>query len=137
MTKRFFIGLAVLIFGAVAYAYQQSGDKAADQYVGVWSGTWEASDRSGGFELTFEKGKDGAVAGRVSVTGDPTYKATIKTLSFEGKKMSALYDFPPSDEVEIVLAATFEGETAKGTWTARGKNGGGEMATGTITVTRK
>ena len=104
-------------------------------YVGTWSGSWDGAG-SGGFELTLEKGKDGALAGRVSVTGEPTYKATIKTLSFDGPKMTATYDFPPDDSVEVVLVATFEGNKATGTWSARQKNGGGELVSGTWTVTK-
>ena len=72
----------------------------------------------------------------MSVTGEPTYKATLKTLSIEGKTLAATYDFPPDDSLEIVLAATIDGGTAKGTWSARQK-AGGELASGTWTVTRK
>lgn len=38
--------------------------------------------------------------------------------------------------MEVVLTATFDGETAKGQWSARQK-AGGELASGTWAVTRK
>jgi hypothetical protein len=106
------------------------------EFVGTWTGTWDGAG-TGGFELTLEKGKDGGLTGRVSVTGEPTYKATLRTVSFTGNKMSAAYDFPPDDQIEVVLSATFEGDTAKGTWVARGKGGGADLANGTWTVARK
>ena len=93
------------------FAAQRGTEESSsgDEFVGVWSGTWEGAGGSGGFELTLEKGTDG-VAGKVSVTGEPTYKATFKALSFDGKKMNAKYDFPPSAaDAEIWLAATFDG----------------------------
>jgi hypothetical protein len=51
--------------------------------------------------------------------------------------MTATYDFPPDDQMEVELAATFEGTSAKGTWTVRQKADKSEVATGTWTVTRK
>ncbi|HEY7500633.1 MAG TPA: hypothetical protein VH740_19070 [Vicinamibacterales bacterium] len=140
MTKRFLTGALLLIFAAICSAAQQGGGQASSgsEYVGTWSGSWEmAPNASGGFELILEKGKDGALAGRVSVTGEPTYKATLKTIAFDGKKMTAAYDFPPDERLEIALATTFDGSTAKGTWAARAKDGSGEVASGSWTVTRK
>ena len=102
---------------------------------GTWTGTWEGAG-TGGFELTLEKSKDGKLGGQVSVTGEPTYKATLRTLTFEGQKMNATYDFPPDESVEVTLTATFDGNTAKGTWAAIQK-GGGELASGTWTVAKK
>ena len=140
MRRRFCIGVAMLLIGAVCIGATQrgaDGGASSGDFSGIWAGTWEAGDAgSGGFELTLEKGKDGALAGRVSVTGEPTYKATLKTLSIEGKALGATYDFPPDISLEVVLAATFDGATAKGTWSARQK-GGSELASGTWTVTRK
>lgn len=123
---------------AGAGAAQSGGDAfaSAAKYFGTWSGTWEGSG-SGGFDLTLEKASEGVAGGKVSVTGEPTYKATLKTVKFDGPKMSALYDFPPDDRAEIVLSATFEGDSAKGTWTARGKDGGAEIMSGTWTVKKK
>jgi hypothetical protein len=126
------------MLGAVGAEARQRGGEGASpgELVGIWSGTWDGAG-SGGFELTLEKGKDGAPGGGVSVTGEPTYKATLKTLAFDGRKMTATYDFPPDEQVEVVLTATFEGQTAKGTWSARQKGGGAELASGGWTVTRK
>jgi hypothetical protein len=130
--------VAVLLIGAVcARATQRNADGASPGDVsGVWIGTWEGGGGAGGFELTLEKGKDGTLGGRVSVTGEPTYKATLKTLSIEGKALGATYDFPLDDSMEVVLAATFDGGTATGTWSVRQK-GGGELAGGTWTAARK
>ena len=93
MRKSLTIWLCVLILGATVAAVQQAGD-AADR-TGTWTGTWEGGGGTGGFELTLEKPKDGPLAGRVSVTGEPTYKATLRTVTIEGNKLSAVYDFRP------------------------------------------
>jgi hypothetical protein len=126
------IWICILAFGAVGFAAQQGGE----QYVGTWTGTWDGAG-TGEFELTLEKPKDGALTGRVSVTGEPTYKATLKTVSFEGTKMTAKYDFPPDERAEVVVALTFDDKAAKGTWVVIEKASSGEVAKGTITVTRK
>ena len=136
MRKPWCICLYVLILGVVCAGAQQREGAASDDLLGFWTGSWEGGG-SGGFDLTLEKGKDGAPAGRVSVTGEPTYQATLKTVSLDGGKMKATYDFPPEPSVEITLTATFEGRTAKGTWAAREKGSGGEVASGTWTVTKK
>lgn len=132
------IWLCLVIFGVMSSAAQRGGDGSSpgEQFLGTWTGTWEGSG-SGGFELTLEKGKDGAIGGRVSVTGEPTYKATLKTVSFDGKKMTAKYDFPPDEGVEVTIAATFDGNAAKGTWGVREKASGNDVANGTWAVTRK
>lgn len=138
MKTRSCVFVVLLILSVVCSAAAQNGAGAGGgkEFLGTWSGTWEGAG-SGGFELSLEAGKDGgAPGGQVSVTGDNTYKATLKTLAFEGNKMSASYAFPPDDRMEIVLTATFDGGTAKGTWAARDK-GGSEMAAGTWTVTKK
>lgn len=123
--------MSVLVFAAIASAAQKD-------FFGDWSGTWEGGGSGGGgFELTLEKGKDGAPTGRVSVTGEPTYKATLKTVAIEGQKLTATYDFPADDSIEIALAATFDGDSVKGTWTARGKNGGSDMVSGGWTCKKK
>ena len=135
--RRFCLCLIVLLVGVVSTQAQQRSDgAAASDLTGTWTGAWEGAGSSGGFELTLEKGKDGSPVGRVSVTGEPAYKAAIRTLTFEGKKMTGTYDFPPDESMEVVLTATFDGETAKGLWSARQK-AGGEVASGTWTVSRK
>src|SRR5690242_7970636 len=116
--RRLAAALTVMMFAIVLVGAAAHVVHAAADYAGVWTGTWDGSG-SGGFELTLEKGKDGALSGKVSVTGEPTYKATLKTVKFEGAKMSATYDFPPDERAEVVLAATFEGDTGKGTWVVR------------------
>ncbi len=139
MSKRLCACLILLVLGLVSSATGQSGADAASArtFSGTWSGTWDGAGAGGGFELILESKPDGASGGKVSVTGEPTYKATLKTLAFDGQKMSATYDFPPDDAMEIVLAGTFDGDAAKGTWSARGKNGGGEVAGGGWTVRKK
>ena len=139
MRNRCCVWLWVFILGAMCSAAQRGaeGSSSGEQFVGTWTGTWDAEGSGGGFELTIEKGKDGAVGGRVSVTGEPTYKATLKALSFEGKKMSAKYDFPPDEGGEVSLEASFDGNAAKGTWSLREKANGNEVATGGWSVTRK
>jgi hypothetical protein len=130
----------VLVFGVIALVATvgaQSGSNdaaAAKKYFGTWSGTWEGGGGNGGFDITLEAGKDGKPGGHVSVTGEPTYKATLKTLAFDGAKMTATYDFPPDPSILVTLGATFEGDAAKGTWATKG---GGESFSGTWTVKKK
>jgi hypothetical protein len=126
--------LSLLILSAVCSGATQGAAGTGSEFLGTWSGTWEGAG-SGGFELTLEKGNDNALTGRVSVTGEPTYKATLKTVSFDGKKMNATYDFPEDPQIEITLVATFDGKEAKGTWTAR--QGASEAASGTWQVTKQ
>jgi hypothetical protein len=124
----------VIVLGAVCSA-AQAGKPAGEQYVGTWTGTWEGAGSSGGFELTLEMDKEkNGVGGRVSVTGEPTYQATLKTVAFDGQKMAATYDFPPEPSVEVRLACSFEGDTAKGTWSVFEKAGGTEVMSGTWAV---
>lgn len=138
MKSRCLVWLWMIILAVTCSAAQRGaeGSKPGEQFLGTWVGTWDGSG-TGGFELTLEKDKDGAVGGRVSVTGEPTYKATLKTLAFDGKKMTASYDFPPDPAGEVRLDTTFDGDTAKGTWSLREKATGNEVATGGWTVTRK
>lgn len=138
MRKSWAVYILLLVFGVVGSA--QRGTEVApngEQFVGTWTGSWDSGTSSGGFELTLEKGKDGVVGGRVSVTGEPTYKATFKALSFDGNKMTAKYDFPPDESAEIALAATFEGDKATGTWAAQAKGTDDPLLTGTWTVTKQ
>lgn len=127
----------VAFFGALVVAVLFAAAGYAQDYAGVWNGTWDGAGGGGGFELTLEKGKDGALTGKVSVTGEPTYKANLKSVKFDGPKMMALYDFTPDERAEVAITATFEGDTGKGTWTLRGKDGSGEVASGGWTVKRK
>ena len=136
MRNAWCICLSLLMLGAVCSGAGQGSAAPPDELLGLWTGSWEGGGAGGGFDLTLEKGKDGKPGGGVSVTGEPTYKATLKTLSFDGKKLAATYDFPPDERLEVILAATFDGDTAKGTWSAREK-GGGELASGTWTVKKK
>jgi hypothetical protein len=132
------IWACVVVFGMLCSAAQRGADGTppGERFLATWTGTWDGAG-TGGFELTLEKGADGAIAGRVSVTGEPTYKATFKSVSFDGNRMSAKYDFPPDEQAEVALAGTFDGNTATGTWSLRERATGNEAANGTWTVTRK
>ena len=139
MRKSCFVLLGIVIIAAVCSAAQREGNPPAapEQLIGTWSGTWEGAGSGGGFELTFTREKEGPIAGRVSVTGEPAYSATLKTLSFEGKKMTAKYDFTPDDAAEVILAGSFEGTAASGTWSLREKSSGNEVASGSWKVAKK
>jgi hypothetical protein len=135
--KRVWIVLFLMMLGAASAAQDKPANNTPADLYGSWSGSWEGMGQTGGFDLTLAKPADGSTGARVAVTGEPAYQATIRTIAFEGKQMTAAYDFPPDDSLEIRLTATFDGDTAKGTWTARGKADGGELASGTWTVKRK
>jgi hypothetical protein len=133
------VWLWIVMLGAMCSAAPggAQGSSAAEPFLGTWSGTWDGAGSSGGFELTLEKDKDGAIGGRVSVTGEPAYKATLAEVAFDGAKMSARYDFPPDPGGEVRLTATFDASTAKGTWSLREKASGNEVAAGNWSVTKK
>ena len=117
MHSRHFVLLFMLAAVAVSAAAPREGaqTEAGEQFAGVWSGSWEGGG-SGGFELTLTHEKGKPLTGSVSVTGEPEYKATLTSVVFDGAKMTAKYDFTPEPAAEVVLAATFTGETPTGTW---------------------
>lgn len=139
MRERRLVWIWLLLFGVLCSASQRGseGTPTGEQFVGTWTGSWDTSGSGGGFELTLEKGKDGVLGGGVSITGEPTYKATLNALSFDGSKMSAKYDFPAAEGAEVVLSAIFEGSRATGTWSLREKASGSEAASGGWVVTKK
>ena len=122
---------------SIAAQSAPQGAPKPEALVGTWSGTWEGAGADGGFELTLEQAKDAPVTGKVSVTGEPSYKAAFKSLSFDGKKMNAKYDFTPDDSAEVTLTATFEGNKATGTWSLAARGTDTSLASGTWTVTKK
>jgi len=78
--KHWCVFVCLLFLGVVCVEAQRGAEGSAtgEEFSGVWSGNWEGSGGSGGFEVTLEKNKDGPVTRRVSVTGEPTYKADSK-----------------------------------------------------------
>ena len=140
MRKSPWLWCLLFLIGTVCFPAAQRGSEPApkpEQLAGVWPGTWEGAGSGGGFELTFEQPKEGAMTGKVSVTGEPTYKATLRSLSFDGKKMTAKYDFPADDSAEVTLAGTFEGTKATGSWSLAAKGTDTAIVSGTWTVNRK
>ena len=123
-----------VILLALLFAAQPAAD--GDKYVGVWSGSWDGAGSGGGFELTLAHEKDKPLSGKVSVTGEPSYTATLASVTFDGAKMTAKYDFTPEPSAEVVLSATFDGDTATGSWSLREKGGGNEVASGGWKVKR-
>ena len=137
MRTRTFVLIVAVLCAAASMGAQQGDKPAPETYAGVWSGTWDGGGSGGGFELTLEKPKDGPMTGKVSVTGEPAYQATLKTLSFDGAKMMAKYDFTPEPAAEVVLTAAFDGKNAAGSWSLLEKASGNEVASGGWKVTRK
>jgi hypothetical protein len=135
--------MKILIAAALGFAItllhgqQTTQPSVPEDVLAAWSGTWDGSGSGGGFDLTLERGKDGAVTGKVSVTGDPAYEATLRTVSFEGRKMTARYDFTPEPAAEVVLKASFEADAATGTWSLVEKASGNEVASGGWKVAKK
>jgi hypothetical protein len=141
MYHRWALSLVVLALCAICYAparIDASQSPRAEEYAGTWSGTWDGAG-TGDFVLKLASA-DGAISGKVEVgTDGGNYTADLKSLAFDGSKMSARYDFPldPASGSEVVLAATFAGSTAKGTWSLRAKGQDAEAAGGTWTVSKK
>jgi hypothetical protein len=128
---------AVFFCAAASIGAQEGGKPGPEQYAGVWTGTWDGAGASGGFTITLEKPKDGPMTGKVSVTGEPSYEATLKTLSFDGAKMTAKYDFTPDPGAEVNLTATFDAKSAAGGWSLVEKASGNEVVSGGWKVARK
>jgi lipocalin len=129
---------AVVLFAITsAAAIDATQSSRGQEYTGTWSGTWDGSG-SGEFELTLEQTKDSALGGRVAVTTDGgNYTAELKSVAFDGTKMTASYEFPLDPSAEVAISATFDNRTAKGTWLLHPKGQAAEIASGTWTVTRK
>ena len=138
MRKSPTIWCALLILLAVSVPRAQEKPEASKpaSLTGTWTGTWEGAGSGGGFELTLEQVKDGPLTGRVAVTGEPAYKAVFKSLTVDGKKLTASYDFPPDESVEVSLAGTVEGNKIAGTWGVVAKGDKTEVASGSWTVTK-
>ena len=122
----------------VSAAHQEGKPPAGEPFIGVWAGSWDGAGGGGGFELTVErdKDKDKPLVGKVSVTGEPTYKATLTSIAFDGAKMTGKYDFPEDAAAEVLLTATFEEKSVSGTWSLREKASGNELVSGTWTAKR-
>jgi hypothetical protein len=130
--RRWVTAATLALLGAVALA--QSDISA---FVGTWNGNWEGGG-TGRFDLTIEKGSDGQPAGGVSVgTDQGDYTAKFKQLSFEGQNMKARYEFPLDSQADIVVAGTFNGSAAEGTWSLVAKDGDQPFAGGTWKVAKK
>ena len=137
-TRHVVLTLALLLGVTVSAAQREGAPPAAgDQFVGVWSGTWDGAGGGGGFELVIERDKEKKLTAYVSVTGEPTYKATLASIAFDGAKMTGKYDFPEDTSAEVVLNATLEEKAANGTWSLREKASGNEVTSGNWKVTRK
>src|SRR5262245_1305919 len=138
MRNLFVSGAIVIVCAlAVAGATAATQETSGDEYMGQWTGTWDGAG-TGTFELLLQKASDGKPAGKVSVTTDGgNYDADLRNIVFKAKGIEAAYDFPLDPSAEVVMAATVEGSTAKGTWSLRPRGGGAEGAGGTFAVTKK
>ena len=127
----------LLVIAASAAPGAGAQADAADKYVGVWSGSWDGGGGGGGgFELTLQHEKDKPMSGKVAVTGEPEYTAVLSSVSFDGAKMTAKYDFPLEPSLQVVLVASFDGDTAAGTWSVADKGSASDVASGGWKVKR-
>ena len=127
------LGLAIFI--TISAAAGQT--PVAEQYVGIWAGTYDGA-ATGTMEMFLDKGKDGALTGKVNVVSDGgNYSADFKSIELDGSKVTAKYDFPLDPSAEVVMTATFETAAAKGTWSLRPKGQTDELAGGGIAISKK
>jgi hypothetical protein len=137
MRRRFLLGwsLAAMCLAMPGIA---ANSVAGEQFVGVWLGTWEGGGAGGKFDVTLAKGADGKLTGSVAVVADAgNYDTKFSSLSFDGDKMTAKYDYPPDVSGEIALTATFGATEANGTWALQPKGTTEAFANGTFTVKKK
>lgn len=110
---------------------------ADEKHLGTWTGTWDGAS-TGTFDLVMERKTGGQLQGRLTVTGGSTpYTAEFKTLAIEGHTLTAKYDYPLDEGGEVSISATLEDRSAKGTWVLRAPGQGGEIASGTLALSRK
>jgi hypothetical protein len=132
MRKQWLAAAALALLGAVAAAQT---DIAA--FVGTWNGTWEGGG-TGRVDHKIERGSDGQPSRGVSVgTDQGDYTAKFKELSFDGQSMKARYEFPLDSQADILVAGTFNGPAAEGSWTLVAKGGDQAFAGGTWKVQKK
>jgi hypothetical protein len=127
------------VIGAAAAVAPMAARQAAspEQYVGMWAGTYDGA-ATGTLEMILDKGKDGGVTGKVNVVSEAgNYSADFKSIVFDGTKVTAAYDFPLDPSAEVVMAATFETASAKGTWSLRPKGQTDEIVGGGIAISKK
>jgi len=111
-----------------------------DQNIGTWTGTWEGGGSGGKFDLTFQLGADGKLAGGVAVGTDMgDYTSKFSKISFAGNKLTATYDYPLDAQGEISVSGTFDAGNASGTWAlgAKGQSDSPAVATGTWKIAKK
>jgi hypothetical protein len=130
------VGFVMAVAAAVTpMAAQQAA--SAEQYVGMWSGTYDGA-ATGTLEMILDKGKDGGVTGKVNVVSEAgNYSADFKSIVFDGTKATAAYDFPLDPSAEVVMTANFDGAAAKGTWSLRAKGQTDEIVGGGIAISKK
>ncbi len=128
----------VLVALTMGVSWRAAATQAgAEQYAGMWTGTYDGA-ATGTMELILDTGEDGAMTGKVSSTTDGgNYTVDLKTVTFDGAKMSAKYDFPLDPSAEVIVTATFDGTAAKGTWSLRPKGQTDEIAGGGIAIAKK
>ena len=137
MHNRLAISSLLILLGSIflgqAAPPQEHKEAGPERYVGTWAGTWEG-DGSGKIEMRLAKDDAGKLSGQVTVTTDNGDYTEFEVLSFETNKMTAKYDFPLNEGSEVVLTATFDDRTLKGTWSLHVKGQEGEQAGGPWTA---
>lgn len=109
-----------------------------ERWLGTWAGSWEGAGQSGKIEITVTKDEGGKLAGKVAATtegGD--YTAKFTSLAIDANKLTAKYDFPADEQAEVVLEATLDAASVKGTWSLRPKGQTSESVGGSWTATKK
>jgi hypothetical protein len=137
--RKLSLAMFATIFAIVCVGTLSSAaDAPANRYAGTWNGTWEGGG-TGRFDMTLAAGADGTMTGSVSVgTEGGDYTAKFTTLSFDGNKMHAKYNYPLDEQGEITVEGTFDAGKGMGTWGLgqKGQNGPA-LANGTWTVSKK
>lgn len=141
MVRRLALTITLVLLNLSIYSFAgltaQDLKDAGDRFVGTWAGKWEGGGSTGTIEVAISKDSEKLV-GKVSAnTDNGDYNAAFKSLSFDGNKMTAVYDLPSMDGVEITLISTFDGNSTKGTWSAHEKGQTTEIIGGPWTATRK
>jgi hypothetical protein len=107
---------------------------SSDRFVGQWTGTYVGDD-TGQLTITLSRDADGRPTGGISAARDQggRYELPFKSVSFDGDRMTAKYDWPEGGEV--THEGTFGEDEAEGTWSFADPSG--TTAGGTWKVSRK
>lgn len=102
---------------------------------GDWSGTW-TGNTTGKFTMTIKKDASGKPVGKVDSQqdGGDSMSWDIKSVDIADSKIKIVFG---DNNADIIMNLTLSGNDMAGTYAVKGVNGGGELDSGSIKITKK